>query len=84
MPNVCVFCFFFGQVYLLEGWNAEDGVESGGSKGGRGRGRNLVSVRKTSSAELGGVRLNSNMMADHSMTAYESAIVAAAQRYRKR
>ncbi|CAM9575475.1 unnamed protein product [Pylaiella littoralis] len=73
-----------GNVYLIEGWKTEDGAQEGGSKGGRGRGRNAVSVRKTSSAELGGVRLNNSMMADHSVDAYESAIAAAAQRYRKR
>lgn len=83
VPCVCSFSSF-GQVYLIEGWKTEDGAQEGGSKGGRGRGRNAVSVRKTSSAELGGVRLNNSMMADHSVDAYESAIAAAAQRYRKR
>lgn len=80
---VCMF-FTLGQVYLLEGWNTENAAQKGGNKGHSDRRRNIGSVRKTSSAELGGVRLNSNMMTDHSMSAYESAIVAAAQRYRKR
>lgn len=72
------------QVYLLEGWNAEAGARKGQSEDGKGRRGGVVRVRKTSSAELGGIRLHPNMMADHSMTAYEPAIVAAAQRYKKR
>lgn len=65
-----------GVVFLLEGWDAE----SGSSTGKRG----LVTVRKTSSEELGGIRLNNSMMADHAMGAYEPAILGAALKYRKR
>ncbi|CAN0409144.1 unnamed protein product [Ectocarpus sp. 12 AP-2014] len=65
-----------GVVFLLEGWDAES--ESSAGKDG------LVTVRKTSSEELGGIRLNSSMMADHAMGAYEPAILGAALKYRKR
>ncbi|CAM9689261.1 unnamed protein product [Ectocarpus fasciculatus] len=65
-----------GVVFLLEGWDA--GSESSAGKGG------LVTVRKTSSEDLGGIRLNSSMMADHAMGAYEPAILGAALKYRKR
>ncbi|CAM9900340.1 unnamed protein product [Ectocarpus sp. 6 AP-2014] len=65
-----------GVVFLLEGWDA--GSESSAGKDG------LVTVRKTSSEELGGIRLNSSMMADHAMGAYEPAILGAALKYRKR
>ncbi|CAM9404614.1 unnamed protein product [Ectocarpus sp. 8 AP-2014] len=65
-----------GVVFLLEGWDA--GSESSTGKDG------LVTVRKTSSEELGGIRLNSSMMADHAMGAYESAILGAALKYQKR
>lgn len=68
------------QVYLLEGWNAGDGGQEDESK----TSGDVVSVRKTSSAELGGIRLHDDMMADHSMGAYEPAIVAAASRYKRR
>ncbi|CAM9729332.1 unnamed protein product [Ectocarpus sp. 4 AP-2014] len=65
-----------GVVFLLEGWDA--GSESSAGKDG------LVTVRKTSSEELGGIRLNSSMMADHAMGAYEPAVLGAARKYRKR
>ncbi|CAM9535125.1 unnamed protein product [Scytosiphon promiscuus] len=80
-----------GSVYLMEGWNAQgDGAQAlpkGEGAGGSGKGRkdrSKVSVRKTSSDELGGIRLNSNMMADHVMGSYEPAILAAVERYSKR
>lgn len=78
--------FFRCQVYLLEGWDAENGGQEDGEsrKTGRGAGGDVVTARKTSSAELGGIRLHSSMMADHSMGAYEPAIVAAASRCKKR
>ena len=69
---------------MLEGWDAEDGAQKGDGKVSKGRRGRDVRVRKTSSAELGGIRLHSNMMADHSMNAYEPAIFAAAQRYTRR
>lgn len=84
---VCV-CYGWFQVFLLEGWNAADGAPKGDGEDGKTKRKSkrggVVRVRKTSSAELGGIRLHSNMMDDHSMTAYEPAVVAAAQRYRKR
>lgn len=81
---MCVSCAAWLQVYLLEGWDAEGGARKGASRDAKGRSGGVVRVRKTSSAELGGIRLHSNMMADHSMNAYEPAIVTAAQRYMKR
>lgn len=79
-----LFCAAGRQVYLLEGWNAEDGARKSDDKNSKGRRGGVVRVQKTSSAELGGIRLHSNMMADHSMNAYEPAIVAAARRYKVR
>lgn len=67
---------------MLEGWNAVDGGQEDESK--KSGEIDVVSVRKTSSAELGGIRLHNNMVADHSMGAYEPALVAAASRYKKR
>lgn len=76
-----------GSLYLLEGWNSQgDGAPAADKGGGvsERKGRSKVSVRKTNSEELGGIRLNSNMMADHVMGSYEPAILAAAERYSKR
>ena len=65
-----------GKVYWLEGSKiaAAAGVDPG--KDG-----DLDRVRRTSSAELGGMRLCNSMLDDHFMEVYEDAMVAAAQRY---
>lgn len=69
-----------GKVFLLECGAGESGgvdneaQEEGSCGGGKG------TARRTSSKELGGIRLSNRMVDDHSMDAYEPAIIAAAQR----
>lgn len=67
-----------GKVYFLLGGGG--GVDSGKERG-VGTGGDLGRVRRTSSAELGGIRLCNSMVDDHFMGGYEPALFAAAQRY---
>lgn len=62
-----------GRVFLLTSRGGAGPQDNGGTSGGR--------VRRTSSRELGGIRLSNSMVDDHSMDAYELAILEAAQRY---
>lgn len=72
-----------GKVYFLrgaEGAAAAAGVDSGRERRLEGDG-DLGGVRRTSSAELGGIRLCNSMVDDHFMDGYEPALLAAAKRY---
>lgn len=62
-----------GKVYWLNG--------AGGGQADSSTSKSGCSVRRTSSRELAGIRLSSSMVADHSMDAYEPAMIAAGELY---